>query len=63
MGATGALGIRVIVGETTGFAHTADLSEERSVVRGPGGVRGSTGRWRRRPQDRAGRAKRWNTNM
>ena len=40
-------GIRVIVGETTGFAHTADLSEAGLIERGRGG-RGCRprGRWR-----------------
>ena len=30
-------GIRVVVGETTGFAHTADLSEARAAGRRRGG--------------------------
>ena len=55
-------GIRVIVGETTGFAHTADLSEKGllSAARGGSGCR--SGRWRRRPPDRAARGKHRNIN-
>ena len=44
-------GIRVVVGETTGFAHTSDLSETGLAGRGGGG-RG------RRPPGRRGRADR-----
>ena len=44
-GRTRGVGVRVVVGESTGFAHTADLSEARTGRRGPGGcVRGP--RWR-----------------
>ena len=45
-------GIRVVVGETTGFAHTADLSEN-------GLCAGGGGRVRRRPQRAAAVCERW----
>ena len=40
-------GIRVVVGDTTGFAHTADLSEAGLARRGRGGGRRGPGRRRR----------------
>ena len=45
-------GIRVIVGETTGFAHTADLSEA-GLLRGRGGRGRRPRRRRRRARGRA----------
>ncbi len=37
-------GIRVVTGETTGFAHTADLSERGPAAGGRGGLGGGPGR-------------------
>ena len=43
-------GIRVVAGDTTGFAHTADLSEAGLRGRGRGGRRGGQPGRRRRPR-------------
>ena len=41
-------GIRVVAGETTGFAHTSDLSEKGLLAAAGGGGGGGARRWRHR---------------
>ena len=48
-GAIAAPGLRVVRGETTGFAHTADLSRDGLAACGRGRGRRGPGRWRRNP--------------
>ena len=57
-------GIRVVVGETTGFAHTADLSEPGLLAAAEAAAARRPGRWRRRPHrgadpGRQSRRSRW----